>query len=157
MNIRLCRPEDAERWIALNKEFMIYEISDENLWDHAGKVPDSVFEYTFSDALKNPDLITMFIFEEDGEAIGFASIMTIYSIWAHGKSILLDDLFITEAYRGMGHGKTAMEYIEDYARKNGYKRLEFLSKPSNEGSKMFYRALGYKCDDYYFYVKYLSG
>jgi GNAT superfamily N-acetyltransferase len=155
MDIRLCRPADEENWLALNREFMSFEISDEEFWNDTGSTGDAVFKNTFRNALQNPAMITMFIFEEEGAPVGFANLMTIYSIWAHGKALILDDLYLKEECRGKGYGRKAMEHIEKYAKENGYKRLQFMSKPGNTISKNFYHALKFTPIDMYFYVKHL--
>ena len=156
MNIRLCRPGDERDWIALNREFMDFEIQEDSPWNDTEKTSDGVFKSTFSTALQNPELITLLIFEEDETPIGFANLMTIFSVWAHGKALILDDLYIKSEFQGKGYGKQAMAFIEAYARKNGYKRLQFQSELSNPGAKKFYESLGFTAADMYFYVKYFS-
>ena len=32
--------------------------------------------------------------EEDGEVIGFANLMTIFSVWSEGYALVIDDLYI---------------------------------------------------------------
>ena len=155
MDIRLCNKNDEDSWIALNRQFMLFEITDSSQWNDTDKTPDSVFRETFRDALKSPSLIKLLIFEEDGVPIGFANLAVFFSIWSHGKGILMDDIFFVESCRGKGYGKIAMEYIENFAKENDCKRLEFMSKPSNQLSRDFYIALGYKSVDMYFYVKHL--
>ena len=155
MNIRLCEAKDEKIWIALNKEFMRFEIADGSPWNETQNTPDNIFQNTFKEALRAPELITLFLVEEDETAIGFANLMTIYSVWSHGKALILDDLFIKKEYQGKGYGREAMRFIEDYAAKNHYKRLQFQSETTNPGAKNFYNALGYAATDMYFYVKYL--
>jgi len=106
-------------------------------------------------ALDNPELLTLLIFEEDGIPIGFANLMTIFSVWSHGKALILDDLYIKKEYQGKGHGKEAMLYVETYAQENGYRRIQFQSEHTNPDAKKFYNALGFESTDMNFYVKYL--
>lgn len=156
MNIRFCQPKDQERWIQLNREYLDYEIeSGWSAWGDAADIPDDTFGDTFQEALKNPQYVTLFMIELDGEVIGFANLMTIYSVWTHGTALILDDLFIREEHRRKGIGKAAVDYIEAYARKNKYKRLQFQSQYTNLGAKKFYEAIGYIPIDMHFYVKYL--
>ena len=154
MNIRICRPEDESIWIALNREFMDFEIQDDSPWNNTEKTPDHIFRRTFFEALQTPELITLFMIEENETPIGFANLMTIYSVWAHGKSLILDDLYIKEEYQGRGYGRKAMSLIESYAKNNNYKRLQFQSETTNPNAKGFYEALGYSATDMNFYVKY---
>lgn len=153
MNIRLCNINDKENWIKLNRAFMAYEISDEGFWNKTDAISDEQIGTVFEEALNSPELITMMMIEEE-EAIGFANLMTIFSVWAHGKALILDDLFLSGEYRGKGLGRNVMEFIENYAKENGYKRLQFQSESSNPNAHEFYTKLGYKSEDMHFYVRY---
>ncbi|MEL7650104.1 MAG: GNAT family N-acetyltransferase [Sedimentibacter sp.] len=153
MNIRLCSINDRNNWIRLNRAFMAYEMSDEGFWNNADAISDEQFGTIFKVALKNPELITMMMIEEEKEAVGFANLMTIFSVWAHGKALILDDLFICDEHRGKGLGRQALAYIENYAKENGYKRLQFQSEFSNPVAYEFYTKLGYKSADMHFFVK----
>ena len=153
MNIRACRPEDEKVWIALNREFMSFEIQNDSPWNNTEKTPDSIFRRTFREALKAPELITLLLMEENEAPVGFANLMTIYSVWAHGKALILDDLYIREAYQGKGYGRVVMDFIEAHAKGNNYKRLQFQSETTNPKARGFYESLGYSAADMYFYVK----
>lgn len=153
---RRCSLKDEKLWIQLNREFMAYEIEDDELWNGTGSVEDEKFSMTFKAAIKSPELIDMLIFEEEDKPIGFANLMLIFSVWAHGKALVLDDLFIRESFRGKGYGKKIMEFIEQVAEEKGCGRIQFQSEETNPGAKKFYEAVGYTPIHMYFYVKYLN-
>jgi len=155
MNIRLCKLEDERVWIELNREFMNFEIQADGLWNNTNKMSYSTFQHTFTEAMEHPELITLFLIESGDKIIGFANLMTIYSVWAHGKALILDDLFIKSEYRKLGFGKKTLHFIEDYAKENGYKRIQFQSEFTNPGAYAFYVKLGYEPVDMHFYVKYM--
>jgi len=155
MKIRICNENDKIQWVRLNKEFMDFEIKDAEFWNNTNNASIEKFEVTFEQALLHPELITLLIIETDeGESIGFANLMTIFSIWAHGKALILDDLYIVPERRGSGMGRCVLKYVEDFAMANGYKRFQFLSESHNEKAYEFYTALGYGSEDMKFYVKY---
>jgi len=154
MNIRLCNINDKKKWVKLNKAFMVYELCDEEFWNNTDAISDEQFGTIFEDALNSSELITLMIIENEKEAIGFANLMTIFSVWAHGKALILDDLFLLEEYRGKGLGRKVLAFIENYAKRNEYKRLQFQSEFSNPDAYKFYTKLGYKSDDMHFYVRY---
>lgn len=156
MKIRLCKINDKENWIRLNRAFMAYELSDEEFWNNADTISDEQFGVVFEEALNNPELITMMMIEQDNETVGFANLMTIFSVWAHGKALVLDDLFLLECCRGKGLGREALKYIENYAEENGYKRLQFQSEFSNPDAYAFYTKLGYKSENMHFFVRYFN-
>lgn len=152
---RLCRESDKDCWITLNRMFMEEEIQDHDLWNDTNKVSDEQFSNTFFEALQAKDFISLIIFEENHTPVGFANLMTIYSVWTHGKALILDDLYLLPDARGKGYGKRAMELIEQFASMRGCKRLQFQSEETNPNAMNFYIALGYCPADMKFYVKYL--
>ena len=153
---RLCDINDKDCWIAMNREFMAEEIQDDSLWNSTGQADDEQFLHTFEEALESDDLISLLIFEEDGVPVGFANLMTIYSVWAHGKALILDDLYLRPDVRGKGYGKQALGYIEQFAAERGYKRLQFQSEATNPNAMEFYVSQGYSPADMKFYVKYFE-
>ena len=153
---RLCNINDKDCWIAMNREFMVEEIQDDGLWNGTRQADDEQFSHTFEESLESDDLISLLIFEEDGVPIGFANLMTIYSVWAHGKALILDDLYLRPDVRGKGYGKQALEYIEQFAAERGYKRLQFQSEATNPNAMEFYVSQGYSPADMKFYVKYFD-
>ena len=153
---RLCDINDKVCWIDMNREFMVEEIQDDSLWNSTGQADDEQFLHTFEEALESDDLISLLIFEEDGVPVGFANLMTIYSVWAHGKALILDDLYLRPDVRGKGYGKQALGYIEQFAAERGYKRLQFQSEATNPNAMEFYVSQGYSPADMKFYVKYFD-
>ena len=152
--IRECELKDVMEWIELNRTFIKEEIQDEVLWEGADASTDT-FAKTFAGALSSRELIRLLLFEEDGVPVGFANLMIVFSVWSHGKAMILDDLYISRTYRGSGYGKKALAYIEEYAKQEGCRRLQFLSEKTNPGAGAFYEAVGYLPADMNFYVKYL--
>lgn len=56
----------------------------------------------------------------------------------------LDLLYIDESHRGMGYGKSLMEYWENVMKSSGHKYV-MLSTQENETSRFFYEKAGYRC------------
>lgn len=156
MNVRPAEYGDMRAWISLNREFMAYELADSGFWNNVNERPDSEFETVFKEALGKPEHISIFIIEEDGEAIGFANLLTIFSVWAGGTALIVDDLFLKEEHRGNGFGRRTMEFIEEYAKDRGYKRIQFQSELSNPEACEFYKALGYESESMNFYIKHFN-
>ena len=153
---RLCDKSDKECWIAMNREFMAEEIQDDDLWNNTNATSDEQFSHTFMEALESDELISLMIFEEDGETVGFANLMTIYSVWTHGKALILDDLYLCSEIRGKGYGKQALSFVEQFAKARGCKRLQFQSEVTNSNAMEFYISQGYNPTDMKFYVKYFG-
>lgn len=155
LTISICKPEDKKLWISLNREFMSYEIKDTDFWNNTDSNSDERFALTFDEALQHPELITLLMIKKDEEVIGFANLMFIFSVWSHGKALILDDLYIKEAFRGNGIGRFVMQFIETYGRERGCKRVQFQSEYTNPEAYNFYKHLGYVSESMYFYVKYI--
>lgn len=153
--IRACNPGDKGNWITLNREFMAGEIKDASFWNNTDSDPDERFSRTFEEALQHPELITLLMIVKGQEAIGFANLMTVFSIWSHGRALILDDLYIRKAYRGTGYGRMVMRCIEEVGREKDVKRVQFQAEQSNLGANLFYKKLGYSSEPFNFYVKYL--
>lgn len=153
--MRNCTGLDMETWISLNREFMSYEIQDGGFWNNTDKNSDGQFASTFKEAMDNPEMIRLFIIESEGKAIGFANVMIIFSVWSHGRALILDDLYIKEEFRGGGIGRSVMEYLERYSRAQGFMRLQFQSEHTNPAAHKFYTKLGYTSEGMNFYVRYL--
>ncbi|HUM56408.1 MAG TPA: GNAT family N-acetyltransferase [Bacillota bacterium] len=151
---RSCKKEDRSLWIKLNRAFMAEEIQDEDLWNNTQDVSEECFQKTFEEAMSLPEMIDLLFLEAEGEAIGFANLLTIFSVWTHGKSMVLDDLYIKPEERGKGYGKAALEQIEKFAKAKGCKRIQFQSELTNPNAREFYKAVGYIPSDMYFYLKY---
>lgn len=130
MNVRVCEGKDKEKWSELNRAFMD-ELSDEGYWNTTNQGEDIQFQKTFDAVLENPDYITIFMIEEIDKAIGFVICMTIFDVWAHGKSLILGDLFLLKDFRSMGAEKAIINFIITYAKNKGYKRTQLSSEGSN--------------------------
>lgn len=155
LTYRLCEEKDCELWIRMNREFMSEELQDDELWNGADAVSDEQFAETFSVGLEASDNARFLLFENDGDVIGFANLMIIFSVWSHGYAVIIDDLYLEPNARGQGFGKEAMQLIEEYAKAIDCKRIQFQSELTNPNAMEFYKAIGYKPADMKFYVKYL--
>ena len=153
---RECNKSDCDLWIELNREFMAGEIQDDSLWNDTDKVSDEQFKDTFYAGLDNPDRARFLLFEDNGEPIGFANLMIVFSVWTHGLAGIIDDLYLRETIRGKGYGRKAMAVIEEYIKSLGCKRIQFQSELTNPDAEKFYRALGFIPTDMKFYVKYFK-
>ena len=152
---RECDRGDCSIWLELNKAFMMEEIRGNALWKDVNRVSDQEFRETFLTGLTERDHVRFLMFEEDEEPVGFANLMIVYSVWTHGRALIIDDLYVRPGERGSGKGKRAMEMIEEYAKTLGCKRVQLQAELSNPGAMEFYKAIGYQSADMKFYVKYL--
>lgn len=77
-----------------------------------------------------------------GELAGIAVWFLTFSTWEGVHGIHLEDLYVSPAYRGRGHGKALLLSLAGLCRERGYARLEWNVLDWNEPAIGFYRALG---------------
>ena len=83
----------------------------------------------------------VFVAEIDGKIVGIALYYSRYSTWK-GKSMHLEDLIVSEAYRGKGIGKALYHTIIKTAFENGINRLEWEVLDWNKHAIDFYMKSG---------------
>ena len=90
----------------------------------------------------NPRFAEVLIAEEDGAPAGFALFFHNYSTFLGQPGIYLEDLFVREAMRGRGIGKSLLTKLARIARERGCGRVEWAVLDWNAPSIAFYRSLG---------------
>ncbi|MDO5096823.1 MAG: GNAT family N-acetyltransferase [Peptostreptococcaceae bacterium] len=156
IKIRECTQFDKDMWVELNKEFMEYEANDSDVWDYINRISERELGEIYDDAMQSKEQILLLMIEADGYSVGFVNVLRGFSIWSRGKMLTIDDMYIRDEYRDQGLGTEAMKYIEDFARENGYKRVQALGNKTNKKSNVFYVAKGYMATDMNLFVKYFK-
>ncbi len=155
VKVRECTSFDKDTWVELNKEFIAYEASASEVWEYTSKASERDMGETFGEAMKCKELILLLLIESDGLPVGYVNILKGFSVWSRGKMLTIDDMYIRDEYRDLGIGSITMKYIEDYAKENGYKRVQALGNKTNKKSNVFYLAKGYKSTDMNLFVKFI--
>lgn len=133
MNIRKGRIEDMPRILELIQELATFE-----------KQPDAV-QVTVSDLERdgfgpNP-LFQILVAELDGEIPGIALFYNRFSTWK-GKTIHLEDLIVSEQYRGSGIGMKLYQAVMAEAKKQNVRRVEWNVLDWNTPAISFYEKTG---------------
>lgn len=133
MNIRKGRIEDMPRVLELIQELAAFE-----------KQPDAV-QVTVSDLERdgfgpNP-LFQVLVAEMDGVIPGIALFYNRFSTWK-GKTIHLEDLIVSEQYRGSGIGMKLYEAVMAEAKKQNVRRVEWNVLDWNTPAISFYEKTG---------------
>jgi len=88
----------------------------------------------------NPAFLT-FVAELEGVIVGMALFYKRFSTW-EGPSLHLEDLIVTEKFRGKGIGKALYDKVLDFALQKGIKRVEWVVLDWNKPAIAFYKSTG---------------
>jgi GNAT superfamily N-acetyltransferase len=77
-----------------------------------------------------------------GEPAGFALFFRTYSTWTGRCGLYLEDLFVSEEYRGRGIGGALMRHLGERAAERGWPRMDWAVLDWNTNAQRFYRAHG---------------
>lgn len=93
---------------------------------------------------KNP-VFDFYVAELNNNIVGIAVYFVKYSTWK-GKGLYLDDLFVTEKFRGKGIGKKLFDIIIEEAKKINAKQLHWQVLDWNTPAIGFYKKYGASID-----------
>ncbi len=89
---------------------------------------------------ENPAFFT-FVAETEGIIVGIALFYSRFSTW-DGPSMHLEDLIVTENYRGKGIGKALYDKVLKDALQKGFNRVEWVVLDWNTPAIEFYKSTG---------------
>ena len=88
----------------------------------------------------------IFVAENDDELSGFVQLYPSFCSVSAVPILILYDLFVDHSHRSKGLGRSLMNAARDFARENGYKRLELATAKDNYIGQSLYESLGYEVD-----------
>ena len=94
--------------------------------------------------LKNRDSV-IFLALVDNEAVGFTQLYPSFSSVSMKPIYILNDLFVTEAYRKQGIGVALLNKAKELCREQKYKGLALQTETTNTAQHLYER-LGWKKD-----------
>jgi GNAT superfamily N-acetyltransferase len=137
INIRKGEPKDIQATYDLIKELAVYEKAGHKVVN----TPERMLEDGFGE---NP-MFQLFVAESDGKVIGIALYYFAYSTWK-GKYLYLDDLVVSEAFRGNGIGKILIEKLIEEAKNQNCAMVNWQVLDWNEPAIRFYKRLNAELD-----------
>lgn len=133
--IRKAVEEDCPRLLELIKELARYEKAPE-------KVTVTLEHFVESGFGSNP-VWWAFVAEAEGEIKGFALYYIRYSTW-NGQRMYLEDILVTESWRGKGLGKLLFDKLIEEAKEKNMSAIVWQVLDWNEPAINFYKK--YKAD-----------
>ena len=137
LNIRKAVPTDVKRMLELVQELAVYEQAPDEV--------ENTEEMMLEDGFGVNKLFDAFVAELDGEIIGTAITYFRYSTWK-GKCLYLEDLIISEAYRGLSAGQQLFNYCIDFGKENNCKKMIWQVLDWNKSAIDFYKKHGAHLD-----------
>ena len=137
-NIRQGKREDCMAVHQLIRELAIYERAEEEFVLSLDQLVEDGFG-------ENP-IYFLFVAELNNEIIGVAISYEKYSTWK-GRCIYLEDLIVTEKYRGIGAGKSLFEAVIKEASNRNAGRMEWQVLDWNEPAIDFYKSYKAELDN----------
>lgn len=86
----------------------------------------------FHKFIETPQLGTCFTIHYNNEICGYILLIQFMSFEMGGYVMLLDELYIHTDFQGKGIGKSAMQFVKDFAKTNNYKKIVLEVEPHND-------------------------
>ncbi len=128
--IRRAEKEDCPRLLELIHELALYEKAPQ-------EVTVTLEHFTDSGFGPNP-VWWAFVAEVDGEVKGFALYYIRYSTWK-GQRMYLEDILVTESWRGKGLGKLLFDRLIEEAKEKNLNGIVWQVLEWNEPAINFYK------------------
>jgi GNAT superfamily N-acetyltransferase len=90
-----------------------------------------------------PEIYCNLIAEEDGDAVGFLSLIFYKTFFHRGGTALINELVISQPYRSKGVGTALMARAKEEALTRGMDELEVATGQENRRAQAFYRKCGF--------------
>lgn len=134
--IRPIEPDDSPALLSMMRELARFEEQEHLI----GATEESIRRDGFGAAAQFGGFIAL----DGGEPAGFVTYGNAYTTWGARQFVLVDDLFVREAYRGRGVARRLMATVGKLVIARGtYAR--WTVSPGNDRAIAFYRSLGARC------------
>ena len=118
---------------------LVHEFYHSDAVDHT--VDDSVLRRTFADAVREHSLLRGVMLLHGQTPVGFAYITSFYACETGGVTVMIEEVYLSEACRGKGYGTQFFEWLfKEYP---DAKRFRLEVTKSNEGAVRLYEKLGF--------------
>lgn len=117
---------------------LIHELA---LFEKALDAVTNTVELMEEDGFGENPIFQFHVAEADGKIVGVALYFVKYSTWK-GKGLYLDDLFVSEKFRGKGIGKKLLDAFMSEAIKMGAKQVHWQVLDWNTPAIEFYKKAG---------------
>ena len=129
VEIKVVERDDFDIWLPLWKGYQrFYEVT----------IPESVTRETWDRFLDPIEPMHAALAVAGDEAVGLVHSIYHRSTWMTGDYCYLQDLFVADAARGNGVGRTLIEHVYADAKRRGAPRMYWLTHESNQSARQLY-------------------
>ena len=89
-------------------------------------------------------------------AAGYIVLAFGFSLEFHGRDAFVDEIYVTENYRGQGLGRRGLQFVEAVCRELEIKALHLEVDRVNTKAQALYRTIGFADHDRYLLTKWLA-
>jgi len=115
------------------------------------QAPDIALATKFiNDRIRNQQSVILVAESDEGKIVGFCQMYPTFCSVEAAPIVVLYDLFVSQATRKVGAGRALMLAAQNYAKQNGYKRLDLSTAKTNHAAQALYESLGWVRDEVYF-------
>lgn len=102
-------------------------------------LPEDVYASTWA-RIMDPDgpIFALGVRDDDGRLVGIAHYLVHAHAWSASDVCYLQDLFVDEAYRGLGCGTALIAAVAEAARDRGCFRLYWTTQEGNATARSLY-------------------
>ena len=132
ISIRTGTQNDLPQVLALIRELAEFE--------REPAAVETTVESMTHDGFGEHAIFEFFVAEDQDRVVGLALYFYTYSTWK-GKCLYLEDLIVTQSYRGQGVGRRLLDRIVDKAKEENAKRVVWQVLDWNTPAIEFYKSL----------------
>ena len=132
------RDDEFVAWLPLLRE----DYAQDLVRDYGMSVEKAMAQAVAEIDGRRPAGHSVFVIEVDGETVGHLWLVERRD--AFEPTLVVYDIDVDEPYRGRGHGKAAMIFTEEEARRRGLTRIALHVGARNDVARNLYGSLGFK-------------
>ncbi len=100
-----------------------------------------------SERMRRSESVILLAENDQQEALGFCQLYPTFCSVEAKPILALYDLFVQPSARQLGVGKLLLQAAEQYARENGFARMDLTTAKSNYAAQSLYEATGWVRDE----------
>jgi ribosomal protein S18 acetylase RimI-like enzyme len=147
INFRLANPRDLPQ---------LLEWMEQSYKDDALEFNLQIAQSAWDEVFRHPELGTAWIILQQQTPVGYALLSFGFSLQYKGRDAYLDELYISDDFRGKGIGASTMRFLEDYCRGQGIQAIHLEVARQNLRAQKLYRKAGFQDHDHYLLTKWLD-